>query len=427
MIESVEKTEALIEIALGFGRVGRDLARIGAEAVVKRRLRDEYITDCKNDSRTDEDLKALAPWFHSNSEQKFGPRQLFIKRCHSVGLDDTMRQMEVADWAPFSDAELLERRISSLGLRLEGTALEPLIRQLYDELSAKGLVFHPPCHIGDEWFVPVGVPAIFIPFFLVHDRLRALERTMMLEVEGGTPEWFMKLMRHEAGHAYMYAYQLTRRKKWKDCFGQTSRDETPDTYRPRPFSRSYVVHLEDWYAQSHPDEDFAETFAVWLTPELDWRKNYAGWPALRKMEYVDELMRSLAGMPPVHTLEYRVADYDCLNVKLKTYYARKRKLNEDTYPDFYDADLRQLFAVPAGIKASAYLRRRRRRLLNAVCQWTNEKKFPVNQLLARLTRRCDELGLHVLNDDPQQDFRVAAFITTLVMNYLFTGKFKRTK
>ena len=84
------------------------------------------------------------------------------------------------------------------------------------------------------------------------------------------------------------------------------------------------------------------------------------------------------------------------------------------------------FAAPAGIKAGAYLRRRRRRLLNAVCQWTNEKKFPVNQLLARLTSRCDELGLHVLNDDPQQDFRVTAFITTLVMNYLFTGKFKRT-
>src|SRR5246127_2495025 len=112
-------------------------------------------------------------------------------------------------------------------------------------------------------------------------------------------------------------------------------------------------------------------------------------------------MRSLAGRPPVHTPEYRVADYDFLNVKLKTYYARKRKLNEDTYPDFYDADLRQLFAAPTGIKAGAYLRRRRRRLLNAVCQWTNEKKFPVNQILARLIDRCDQLDLRVLNDDPQ--------------------------
>src|SRR5262250_1452979 len=133
-----------------------------------------------------------------------------------------MRQMEAVDWASLSDAELLERRISTLGLRLEGTALEPLIRQLYDELSAKGLVFHPPCHIGDEWFVPIGIAAIFVPFFLVQDRLRALERAMMLEVEGETPEWFMKLMRHEAGHAFMYAYRLTRKSKWRELFGQTS-------------------------------------------------------------------------------------------------------------------------------------------------------------------------------------------------------------
>ncbi len=338
--------------------------------------------------------------------------------------------MEAADWASLSDEELLERRISKLGLQLEGTPLEPLIRQLYDELSAKGLTFHPPCHIGDEWFVPIGIPAIFVPFFLVRERLRALERTMMLEVEGETREWFMKLMRHEAAHAYSYAYQLQRKKKWQQTFGPTSREETPNTYRPRPFSRGYVMHLDDWYAQSHPDEDFAETFAIWLTPELDWRKRYAGWKALQKLEYVDELARSLAGKAPVHAPKYRVADYDCLNVKLKTYYARKRKLYEDTYPDFYDVDLRQLFAAQAGpgrIKASSYLRQRRRRLMNSVCQWTNEKKFRVNKLLARLIDRCDELELHVLNDDPQQDFRVSSFITTLVMNYLFTGKFKRTK
>ena len=138
-------------------------------------------------------------------------------------------------------------------------------------------------------------------------------------------------------------------------------------------------------------------------------------------------MRSLTGKPPVHAPEYRVADYDCLNLKLKTYYAHKRKLYEDTYPGFYDADLRQLFAAPTGLKASSYLRQRRRRIMNSVCQWTNEKKFRVNKLLTRLIERCDQLALHVHNDDPQQDFRVASFITTLVMNYLFTGKFKRTK
>src|SRR5438067_482362 len=268
--------------------------------------------------------------------------------------------METPAWVNLTDEELLEQRISQLGLKLEATELQPLIQQLYQKLSQKGLVFHPPRPIGDEWFVPVGIPAIFIPFLLGHERLRKLERRMVLEVEGESAEWFMRLMRHEAAHAYAYAYQLHRKRKWQRTFGLTSADETPQFYRPRPYSRSYVVHLDHWYAQSHPDEDFAETFAVWLTPGLDWRARYKGWKALRKLEYLDELMRSLAGIPPVHPREYRVADYDCLNIKLKTYYARKRKLCEDSYPDFYDNDLKQLFAagpeVSGRLKASAYLR-----------------------------------------------------------------------
>lgn len=339
--------------------------------------------------------------------------------------------MEPADWTNLSDDELLERRISQLGLRIEGTELEPLVRQLHEELSGKGLAFLPPCHIGDEWFVPVGVPAIFIPFFLAHDRLRKLERKLILEVEGESPEWFMRLIRHEAAHAYFFAYQLQRKRKWREVFGQSSNEETPQFYRPRPYSRSYVVHLDDWYAQSHPDEDFAETFAVWLTPGLDWRERYKGWKALQKLEYVDELMQSLAGKPAVHQPAYRVADYDCLNIKLKTHYARKRKLYEDSYPDFYDKDLRLLFAAgpeDAGCwKASAYLRAHRRHLMDSVCQWTNEKKYRVNKLLSRLIERCDQLDLHARTGDPQQNLQVSSYVTTLVMNYLFTGRFKRTK
>ena len=226
-----------------------------------------------------------------------------------------------SDWAGLDEPALLERNIRSLGLKLEGSGLERYIAQLHRELASKGLVFMPPCHVGDEWFVPVGIPAIFIPFYLVHDRLRRLERSIILEVEGGTAEWFMQLIRHEAAHAYSYAYRLQRRKKWQETFGLASTEED-EFYRPRPFSHSYVIHLDDWYAQAHPDEDFAETFAVWLTPGLDWRERYKDWKALHKLEYVDALMKSLAGKPPVHTPPYRVRDYDCLNLKLKTFYAR---------------------------------------------------------------------------------------------------------
>ena len=339
--------------------------------------------------------------------------------------------MESPAWHDLADELLLEKKISQLGLVLPGTPLQSHVQQLYEELSQKGLTFLPPCHVGDEWFVPVGIPAIFVPFFLVHERLRKLEGKMMLEVEGDNPEWFMRLIRHEAAHAYAYAYQLFKKRKWQRVFGKTSADDTPDFYRPRPYSHSYVVHLDDWYAQSHPDEDFAETFAVWLTPGLDWRTRFKGWKALQKLEYVDELMRALAGQPPPYQPAYREKDFNFLNIKLKTYYARKRKQYEDTYPDFYDRDLRQLFAGPpeAGParKASLYLRQRRRPLMDAVCESTNEKKYRVNKLLARLIDRCDQLDLHLNGTDTPPDMTVAAYLTTLVMNYLFTGKFKRRK
>jgi hypothetical protein len=335
------------------------------------------------------------------------------------------------DWVNLDDDALLELKISQLGLTLEGTTVEPLIQQLYAELSQRGLAFHPPCHVGDEWFVPVGIPAIFVPFFLVHDRLRALERKMILEVEGDTPDWFMQLIRHEAAHAYAYAFQLFRKRKWQQLFGQTSDEETPSFYRPRPYSRSYVVHLEDWYAQSHPDEDFAETFAVWLTPGLDWRARYKGWKALQKLEYVDELMASIAGKPPLHNPPYRVADHNYLNVKLKTYYARKRKQYADSFPDFYDNDLRELFPhspdAPRSAEAAEYLRQNCRALIDAVCRWTHERKYRVQELLNRLTDRCAKLGLHVQTPAPKQNLQLAAYIATLVMNHLFTGQFKRTK
>ena len=335
-----------------------------------------------------------------------------------------------AAWATLDDVALLEWRIRDLRLRLEETPLAGLVQRLHDELAARGLVFMPPCHVGDEWFVPVGVPAIFIPFFLAHERLRELERRMVLEVEGETEAWFMKLMRHEAAHAYSYAYKLQHKRRWQQTFGLAS-TEDPGFYRPRPFSRSFVVHLDDWYAQAHPDEDWAETFAVWLTPGLDWRARYRGWKALHKLEYVDELMGTLADRPPVHLPPYRVADYDCLGVKLKTYYARKRRLYEDSYPDFYDKDLRTLFPhVAPGApshRAAAWLRANRRAINDAVCDWTNEKRYRVDKLIHRLTDRCKELGLQVASEDSGASLRVAAYVTTLVMNYLFTGRFKRTK
>jgi len=333
-------------------------------------------------------------------------------------------------WVDLSDEELLDKRIRSLGLTLEGSGLEPLIQRLYDELAAKGLAFLPPIHVGDEWFVPEGIPAVFVPFFLVHDRLRRLERNLILDVEGETDDWFMQLIRHECGHAYSYAYRLYRKRRWQEAFGLASTEEN-ESYRPQPYSRAFVVNLDDWYAQSHPDEDFAETFAVWLQPDSDWRNEYEGWGALRKLEVVDALMAEIAGKPPAHDPQYKPSDYDCLTQKLRTYYAKKRKQWEDAYPDFYDNDLRRLFAADetteGAVKASRWLRDRRRTLLDALFRWTNERKYRVNGILSQLIERCDELGLRAHPDDARLPVEVACYVATLVTNHLFTGKFIRTK
>lgn len=337
--------------------------------------------------------------------------------------------MQTFYWQRYSEKRLLKETVSRLGLKIEHSALEPLIERLYGELTSRGLAFEPPCFLADEWFCPVGVPAIGIPFYLAHTRLRRLEKKMILEVEGGSTTEFMKLMRHEAGHAYSYAYNLFRKAEWRRLFGSAAKDY-PDTYHPRPFSRSYVIHLDNWYAQSHPDEDFAETFAVWLTPGLDWRKRYRGWKALEKLEYIDQLMKSLPGKPPVCLPPSNCKSFSGLNLRLSTYFKRKMKLYEDTYPHFYDRDLKVLFTDKAeessDVKAAQYLRQSQDRIGRAASFWTKEKRYTIDQLMKRLIRRVGELGLSV-RQTGNTDVEAAAFISTLVTTYLFTGKFKRSK
>jgi hypothetical protein len=332
------------------------------------------------------------------------------------------------NWRSLDDEALLECRISGLGLRMEGVVAD-CIGQLYRELEAKGLALMPPCHIGDEWFCPEGCAAIFIPFYLFDDRLRKLERKMVLDVEGGSRAECMKLLRHEAGHAYSYAFKLQRRKKWREHFGLASQNY-PETYRPRRYSKSFVMHLDDWYAQMHPDEDWAETFAVWLTPRSNWRAEYADWPALRKLEYVDELMESLAGREPAKLEPYRPSLESSLRIKLRTFYRRKQKAFAESFPDYYDADLRKLFGgrtARNGDSAAGFIRRNRRQMVTAVNQWTREPKYRVNELLEEFIERAEELRLGAAGNDSELLSGLVSYTTSLVMNHRFTGRFKHTR
>ncbi|MBN1268562.1 MAG: putative zinc-binding metallopeptidase [Kiritimatiellae bacterium] len=321
-------------------------------------------------------------------------------------------------WQQATDEELLRWRICDLDVKIEGSPVEPHIQSLHNELDAKGIRFHPKCYLTTEWLCPDRVPLIGVPFYLAHPRLRALEQVMMLEVEGGTAEDCMQLLRHETGHAINYAYELFRRSRWRELFGPMSTDYDPHQYYMRPFSRQYVIHLRDNYAQAHPDEDFSETFAVWLTPGLNWRERYKDWGALKKLEYVDRLMREIGPRPPLVSTGEKLWPAHRVRSRLGLYYERKRKMFAEAYPGFYDPVLEKLFTrEPAAgrERAANFLRRHRRALTSTVARWSRMPKYAVDQLIRRLVLRCRENTLYLRSTDAETLFTAGVCLTTLVL------------
>ena len=330
-------------------------------------------------------------------------------------------------WARLPDEQLLDLRLSDLGLQLEGTILEDRVQQLYRELQQRGLTYRPRCWLSSEWFSPDDVPGIALPFYLAHPRLTKLEDANMLEVEGGTKTWCMQLLRHEAGHAYETAYRLNRRTKWRRLFGCSSKPY-PEYYSPQPSSRQFVLHLDWWYAQSHPCEDFAETFAVWLKPGSQWRKRYQGWPALKKLEYVDELMHEIAGEPPVVKSRRAVDPVHRLDQSLRDHYQERQDRYETDYPDFYDQDLRKLFSVERdhtkSMAASTFLRRVGPRLRRLVAAWTGEYTYTINLVLKDMITRCRELDLRLGRPEDEARLEAAIMLTMQTMNYVHSRDHK---
>lgn len=326
-------------------------------------------------------------------------------------------------WATWSNERLLELRLKDLDLTLEGTWLEECLATLHEELGRRNVRLRPHAWLSDEWFAPDSTPGIAMPFYLAHPRLMRLERSQILDVEGGTVPECMRILRHEAGHAVQHAWQLQRRRRWQQLFGRSS-TRYPTFYRPNPASKNYVQHLRLWYAQSHPDEDFAETFAVWLRPRSDWRKRYADWPALRKLEYVDQLMAEIGDTPPLLRTRRTVDPLHRLSRTLGHHYQARRSLYATEFPTIYDRDLRRIFSddprhhrSPA---ASTFLRANRARIRQMVAKWTGEYQLTLDTVLGDMIGRCRQLKLRAVGPARQLRMDFTVLLTVKTMHSLYS-------
>jgi len=323
-----------------------------------------------------------------------------------------------ADWESERQT-LLAHQISELGLAIAGTRVERMVEQLYQELDARGLSFKPPVYLSDQWGCPDGIPLIGVPFYLADPRLERIEDDFAEGIESDAES--MRFMRHEAGHAFNYAYRLYDRPDWRQTFGPYSRPYR-DRYKADPFSHDYVRHILGWYAQKHPDEDFAESFAVWLTPDLDWKKAYAGWPALAKLEYVDRVMHEVAKESPevpapteddlpVTEMRYSLADH----------YKSQAEIIPVGEASIFDGDLRNIFGSasesPNGQLASDFLTSHRREIVGRISYWTGESASAVRQLIDLLRSRAASLDLRVRGLDASTLIELTAFGTAVMMNY----------
>jgi hypothetical protein len=319
--------------------------------------------------------------------------------------------------------QLLDTRICDLGLTIEGSAVEKFVQQLYRELEQKKIMkFRPPCYLTDEWGCPSGEPVIGIPFYLARPDLAQIERENN-DLEDNRE--IMKYLRHEAGHAFNYAYKLHRTPEWKQLFGPYRRPYR-ENYRPVLFSKDYVRYLPGWYAQKHPDEDFAETFAVWMTPRSGWRKKYRGWGAMAKLRYMDRIGRELGSVDPLRKRGHPDITVGDMEMTVADFYHNSTEqvpLLEVTQGNDLAAIFNASKKSKAAHPAAAFLQKNRKALVDQIASWTALARPAARRLMESIEKRSAELGLLIdTKREAEHLSEITVFVTTLVMNHLARNK-----
>jgi hypothetical protein len=341
----------------------------------------------------------------------------------SIGIQSIIQGWETVRF------ELLNTPISSLGLRIEGSPLELFTQRLLRELAAKRIAFQPSFYLTDSWGCPDRVPVVGIPFYLADRRLVRIEEEQTGEVED--EKTTMMFLRHEAGHAVNYAYRLWHQPDWIRLFGAFTKPYREE-FRPDKFSRRFVRHIDAYrygrtYAQKHPDEDFAETFAVWITPRSNWRTRYRAWPVLEKLEFVDRMMRTVGRERPRRPGQRLVRPVESMTLLLADYYGQKAERLRRAAQGYVDDKLREIFP-PVGGKAlrpaDALFRERNGDLATRIVRWSGIEDDEAVALLAKLEGRCTALGLHYrLRDTTRRLMDATALAVSLAMDFAYIGRF----
>jgi GNAT superfamily N-acetyltransferase len=326
--------------------------------------------------------------------------------------------------APPEARQLLTVPIRELGLRLDQSPVAEYVRRLYAELEGAGLRhFRPLCYLSDEWGCPSEEPVIGIPFYLGDPRVAHLEDAVN-DIENERE--IMMYLRHEAGHAFNYAYELYRTDEWHELFGSFRRPYRDD-YPFVPFSRDYVRHIAGWYAQKHPDEDFAETFAVWLDPDSHWQQRYAHWPALGKLQYVDRIAAEVRDLPPPHAGGQTDITVDEMEQTVEEFYRGEHGDESAMIAGLaLDTDLTDIFLDPSkqrdGVDyrpADDLLAEHRRDIIDKVYEWTGVRRTLVRALVSAVEQRLRELGLLAVRERSRsQMIELTVYITALSMTFL---------
>ena len=319
-----------------------------------------------------------------------------------------------------TNEEILKLKIKDLNLDIP-SKYRGAIKVLNSLLKSKGINWMPHYWLSNEWFSADGIPGIAIPFTLCHPKLIKLEKQFLGHCEGESPQEFFKILCHETGHAIDNAFKLRLKKRRQKLFGLTSK-KYPKSYKPNPLiADQFVTHFEDFYAQAHPDEDWAETFAIWLSTN-NWRSKYKNSTALNKLIYIDQLMSELRDKDHIKNQK----TYEHYKEDGRTVYQflidKKKQLGKNK-SNYYRNKVQDLFlSSDSKISANSYLLKMKNNIINNLLEETNYDFWTVNKCFNELEDECKNKKYVLKYDINTTEHKIQKLLIGNIDQFIRSGK-----